>query len=37
MDKALRIARTWSINTVNSLVFIGSCGKKTLHEGRFQG
>jgi FAD/FMN-containing dehydrogenase len=37
MDKALRVARTWSINTVNTLVFIGSCGKKTLHEGRFQG
>ncbi|MDY7233231.1 D-arabinono-1,4-lactone oxidase [Hyalangium rubrum] len=37
LDKMLRIARTWSINTINSLVYLGSGGKRVLHEGRFQG
>ncbi|HZI11891.1 MAG TPA: D-arabinono-1,4-lactone oxidase [Myxococcus sp.] len=33
--RARRIARTWRINTLNSLVYLASGGTKTLHEGRF--
>ncbi|WP_437502493.1 FAD-binding protein [Sorangium sp. So ce1099] len=35
MDRARRIARTWTINTVNSCVYVLSGGKATLHEGRY--
>jgi FAD/FMN-containing dehydrogenase len=35
LARARRIARTWRINTLNSLVYLFSGGTKTLHEGRF--
>ena len=34
-DKVRRVARTWSINTVNTAVYILSGGERVLHEGRF--
>ncbi|MGK3985840.1 D-arabinono-1,4-lactone oxidase [Sorangium sp. So ce136] len=35
IDRARRIARTWTINTVNSCVYLLSGGKTTLHEGHY--
>ena len=30
-----RFVRTWSINTLNTAVYVLSFGRKTLHEGRY--
>lgn len=37
MSEVLRTVRSWWINGLNSLVYILSLGRKTLHEGRYSG